>query len=114
MDHQRTPIRGLQALVGVAALAVGISHALGIEDVADLVRLVTIDARRQHICFFFPEFAADGLAMHLLDQSVALGAGGCDVLAGDRRIRVGVWQDAQLGATTSPFLSKPSPWMLSE
>jgi len=30
------------------------------------------------------------------------------------RMLCGVWQDAQLGATTSPFLSKPSPWMLSE
>jgi hypothetical protein len=30
------------------------------------------------------------------------------------RMLCAVWQEAQVGATMSPFLSNPSPWMLSE
>jgi len=30
------------------------------------------------------------------------------------RIECAVWHEAQLGATTSPFRSSASPWMLSE
>ncbi len=30
------------------------------------------------------------------------------------RIAWAVWHEAQVGATMSPFLSRPSPWMLSE
>ena len=30
------------------------------------------------------------------------------------RIECAVWQEAQFGATISPFLNRASPWMLSE
>ncbi len=30
------------------------------------------------------------------------------------KIKCGVWQVAQFGATDSPFFSNASPWMLSE
>jgi hypothetical protein len=30
------------------------------------------------------------------------------------RIECGVWQEAQVAETMSPFLSRPSPWILSE
>ena len=116
MDRERASIGCLQVRPGMAALAVGVSHALGVEDIADLVRLVAIDARRQHIRFFFPKFAADGLAVHLLDQSVALGAGGGDVLAGDGGVRVGMRQDAvrrvaggTVGRHDQPFLQQALP-----
>ena len=52
---------------------------------------MAVDARRDHVRLFLPQFAADDLAMHGLDLRVALRAGLGDILLGDRgtRVRVG-------------------------
>ena len=120
--HQHgAAIVGLQILVGVAAHAIGVGHALRVKNVADLVGLVAIQAGREDVGLFLPEFAADGLAVHHFDFSVALGAGGGDVAPVDGRIGIGVRQDVvrgvadtQVAATIRPFLRTASPWMLSE
>ena len=54
---------------------------------------MTVHAGGQDMRFLFPEFAADRLAVHFFDLGVALGAGGRDVAAVDRGIRVRVGQD---------------------
>lgn len=79
--------------IGVATHAVGVGHALGIVNVADLMRLVAVHAGRQNVRFFLPELAADRFAMHFFDLGVAFSAGGSDVASVDRRIWVSVRQD---------------------
>ena len=81
------------ACIGMAAHAIGIGHALGIENIPDLVRLVAIWAGRQSIGLFFPKLATNHLAVYLLDIGVALGAGGGDIAPVDGRIGIGVRQN---------------------
>ncbi len=90
-------IVGLQVCIGVAAHAIGVGHALGVENVADFVGLVAVEAGGQYICLFLPEFAPDRLAVHHFDFGMAFGAGGRDVAPVDRRIRIGVRQDVVRG-----------------
>ncbi len=121
LHEHAASIGGLEAGIGVAAHAIGVGHALRVENVADFVRLMAIDAGGKNIGLFFPELAADGLAVHQFDFGVAFGAGGRDVAPVDGRVRIGVRQDDVRRVTRgtvggddqSPFLSKPSPWMLS-
>lgn len=70
-----------------------IGHSLFVEDAADFVRRMAIDADRNFIGLFFPELALDNFLMDLLDQAVALTAGGRDVTAIYRRPRIGMRQD---------------------
>ena len=112
----RAAIPGLEVLIGVAAHAVRVGHAIVVKDVANLVRLVAIDAGREHVRFFLPQFAADRLPVHGFNLRVALGAGRGDVAPEiDElgsvwgRMLCAVWQEAQVADTVSPFLSTPSP-----
>ena len=77
----------------MAAQAVGVGHALVVEDPPHLVGLVAVDAGRQHVGLLLPQLALDDLAVHDLDLGVALGAGGRDVAPRDGRGRVGRPQD---------------------
>ena len=81
-------------LIGVAAHAIGIGHALRVENVADFVGLVTVDAGGENIGLLLPEFATNRFAVNLLDLRMALRAGGGNVTAIDGRVRIGVRQNA--------------------
>ena len=63
----------------MATHAIGIGHALTVEDLPHLVRLVTVHAGGQDIRFLLPQFAADGLAVHGFDLCMTFGTGGRDV-----------------------------------
>lgn len=92
--EQIPAIRRFQVLIAVAAHAIGVRHALRVEHVADLVRLVAIDARRKYMRFLLPQLAADCLAVDFFDLGVALGASRRDIAPVDRRIRIGMGEDA--------------------
>ena len=81
---QRTAIlRRFQVRPFVTAETISVRHALRIENLANLVRLVTINAGRQHVCFLLPEFSTYDFPMHNLDLGVTLRARGSDVSARD-------------------------------
>ena len=84
----------------MAAQAIAVGHSLAVENLADLVRLMAIDARRDHVRLFLPQLAADHLAVYGLDLRVALGAGFGDILLGDRGARIGVGQHVVRGVAT--------------
>ena len=93
VDVQRPGLSGARPLEGgiaVAAQAIAVGHPLRVEDLADFVRLMAVDARRDQVRLLLPQLAADHLAVHGLDLRVALGAGLGDVLFGDRGARIGV------------------------
>ena len=77
----------------VADQAVGVAHALFVEDFADSMRLMAINANGDEMRRFFPQLAFDDLGMHLFDLAVALHAGLGEVLGADRGARVGVRQN---------------------
>jgi hypothetical protein len=77
----------------MAALAVLIRHPLRIEDTPDLVGLVAIHASWDEARVFLPQLAANDLAVHGLNQRMALRAGMGDVLLGDRRTGISVRQN---------------------
>ena len=54
---------------------------------------MAIRAGGQHVGLFFPELATDCLPVNLFDLRVALRTGSSDILAIDRRRRVGMRQD---------------------
>ena len=81
-------IFGLQLFVAMAAHAVGVSHALRVEDFSNFVRLMAIWARWKHMSLLLPKFAPDGFAVNDLDLGVTLSAGGRDILARDRRLGI--------------------------
>lgn len=59
----------------MAAHAIRIGHALGVENVSDFVRLVTIDAGGKSVGLLFPKFSADSLAVDQFNIGMALGTG---------------------------------------
>ena len=67
LDEHGAAIRRLQSLIVVATHAIGIGHALAVEDFPHLVRLVAVHAGGQDVRFLLPQFAADGLAVHRFD-----------------------------------------------
>ena len=71
--------REFSLLVADQTLAVG--HALVVIDPPDFMGLVAFDADRNLGRILFPQISLDDLPMHLLDQSVALFAGGRHVVA---------------------------------
>src|SRR6266496_779679 len=77
--EHRTAIGSLQVLIAVATHAIGVGHALGIENVAHLVGLVAVHTSGEDVRLLLPECTLDGLAVHLLDLGVAAGTGGGDV-----------------------------------
>jgi hypothetical protein len=85
----------------MAAHAIGIRHALSVEDVSDLVRLVAIHADGQDVCLLLPQLAADNLPMNLLDLRVTFGASPRDVLPRYRRTWIAGRQDQVGGMTRS-------------
>src|SRR5208282_96494 len=84
--------RPTQFLVCVATHAIRVGHALLIEDVPDLMRLMAIGTGGQNVGLLFPELATNDLAVNGLDLRVAPGAGGGDVLAIDRGCWIGMGQ----------------------
>jgi hypothetical protein len=76
----------------MATEAIAIRHSLIIKDLANLMWLVAINAGRQNILFFFPEFSLNNFTMHLFDQSMALSAGGGNIGTRDGGSRIGVRQ----------------------
>ena len=104
---------GPKGLIRVAAQAVAVRHPLVIKDLADLVRLVALHAHRDGARPLLPHLPPDDLAVDRLNLRVAAGAGGGDVSPRDGGAGIAVWQEAQVADTLNPFLSNPSPWMLS-
>lgn len=91
--HGLPVARPPQLLVRVAVQAVRIGHALRVEDIADLVRLMAIHARGQDIYFLFPQRATNDLPVHRFDLRVAFRARRGYVSPRDRRSGIGVGQD---------------------
>ena len=56
----------------MASETIFVRHSLCVEDLADLVRLVAIDASRQCVFLFLPELSSDDFPMHNLDLAVTL------------------------------------------
>jgi len=79
-------------VLAVAFEALAVGHAFGVEDPSDLVRLVALYAGGHFVWLLLPEYTFDDLLVHLLDASVAGLAGGRDVIAVNRRARVGMRQ----------------------
>ena len=93
--HKQVPaISCLQVLIAVAAHAIGVRHTLAVENIPDLMGLMAIHTGRENVRFFLPEFATNGLAMNLFDLGMTLGASGRDVAPANRRLGIGVRQDA--------------------
>ena len=46
--------RSAEAGIGMAAQAIAVGHAFGVEDLADLVRLVAVHARRDQVRLLLP------------------------------------------------------------
>src|SRR5208283_4728798 len=90
--HGLPVARPTQFLICVATHAIRIGHALLIEDVPDLMRLMTVGAGRQNAGLFFPELTTNNLAVDGLDLRVAFGAGSGNIPAIDRGSGVGVRQ----------------------
>ena len=90
----------LERRIGVAAQAIAVGHPLGVENLADFVRLVAVDARRDQVRLLLPQLAADHLAVHGLDLRVAPRAGLGDVLFGDGGAGIGVGKHVVRGVAT--------------
>ena len=65
----------------MAPHAILVRHALVVEHLSHLMRLMAIDTGRQRMSFFLPQLAFDHLAMNDLDLRMALRARGRNVLA---------------------------------
>jgi hypothetical protein len=65
----------------MTAHAVFVRHPLIIKDLSDLVGLVSINACREDIGFFFPQLALDHLPVNGFNLRVASGTRRRDVLA---------------------------------
>ena len=81
----------LEIRLAVTAQAVGVRH-LAVKYLADLMRLMAIDADRHLIRLGLPQLTLNNLLVDLLDPPVALAAGGGDVVAVDGRARVRMGQ----------------------
>ena len=81
----------------MAAHAIRIGHALRVKHFSDLVRLMAIHARRQHVGLFFPHLALDDFPVNDFNLRVTLRTGFCYVLPRDRRKRIRVRQDGMGG-----------------
>ena len=88
---------------------VAVGHALRVEDLPDLVRLVAVHARRQDVALLLPELALDHLAVHRLDLGVAFRAGRGDVLPRDRRRGIRVREDRVPGVAGGAVGSHDEP-----
>ena len=116
VHEHRAAILGLEARIGVAAHAVRVGHAVVVENIAHLVRLVAIDAGGQNVGFFLPQLAADRLrctasiwAWHLVQVAAMLRRAIEELGSVCGRMLCAVWQETQLADTVSPILSTPSP-----
>lgn len=84
LNEKRTAVAcGAELLVFMAAHAILVRHALGVEYLPDLVRLMAINAGGQPVGFLFPQFAFDHLAVDNLDLRMAFRACCSDVPASD-------------------------------
>ena len=114
VDEHHTPVTSLELLSGVADKTITVRHALVIEDLPDLVWLVTIHTGGKDVHLLFPQLTLDDLAVHILDLGVALGARRRDVLSGDRGTSVRMGQNVvrrvtrrARGRDHEPFLQQP-------
>lgn len=77
---QRVDIEGspvalrLDVRLLVTPETVSISHPLIVVHFSNLVRLMAINARWEHVCLFFPEFSLNDLSVYLFNLCVALSA----------------------------------------
>ena len=101
----------LQLLVAVATHAIGVSHALCVENLAHLVRLMAVGTCREDVSFLFPEFTLDRLAMHGLNLCVTLRTCSRDIPASDRGFRIGVGQDRVRGMARGAVRSNDQPFL---
>lgn len=83
-------LRRLEVPVLVAAEAILVRHPLRVEDLAYLMGLMTIYARRQRMRLFFPELSTYHFAVYNLDLRVTFRARLGDVPPGNRRRRISV------------------------
>jgi hypothetical protein len=91
-----------------------VRHPLRVENLSDLMRLVTINARRKNVGLFFPQLPFDHFAMDWLNLRMAFRAGCSDVSPrdGGGGIRMGEYRVRSVtrGAVRSndqPFAEKP-------
>ena len=91
--HSRKMLRHSLHGLRMARHAILVADAFVIIDLAHFVRLMAVDADRNLVRLFLPEFPVDYLAMHLLDQRVALAARAHHIFPIDARLRIRVRQD---------------------
>ena len=90
---------------GVAGQALLIRESLLVKNTTDFMRLMTVDAARDDVWLFFPQFTFDDFQMHTLNFNVTLGAGVGDICPINRRFRIFVWQDIMRGMATGAHCS---------
>jgi hypothetical protein len=84
IDKQRSAVfRRPDVLVFMTAHTVLVRHSLVVKYFPYLVRLVTIDARRQHIHLLFPQFTFYDFPVNGFNLSMAFGAGCRNAPAGN-------------------------------
>jgi hypothetical protein len=83
----------------VATQAIAVGHAFRVEDLANLVQFVAVDAGRDQVRLLFPKLAADHLAVHAFDLCMTARAGLGNILLRNRRAWVPVRQHVVCGMT---------------
>jgi hypothetical protein len=81
----------VEVRVGMAFQAILVGN-LVVENPADFMRLMAIDAHGNLVGFLFPELAVNDLTMNLFDAPVTILAGGGDVITMDCGTGIGVRQ----------------------
>ena len=99
IHRHRAAIPGLEVFRLMAVHAVGVRHALAVENLAHLMGLMAVDAGWKHVGFLLPQLALDHLPVHIFDAGMTAGAGLRDIPAGDGGRGVRVRADVVRGVT---------------
>jgi hypothetical protein len=78
----------------MAPQTVPIRHALGVENLSNFMRLMTVHTRGENMFFFLPQLSPDDFKMNRFDLSVALCAGCGNIFACNGRTRIRVRQNS--------------------
>lgn len=111
IDDDGPAICRLKRFLFVTFQAVAVGHALNIEDLADLMGLMTVDTSGKNGGLFFPEFPFNHLAMDGLDLGMALGAGCGDVPPGNCGPLIRMGEDLVGGMTGGTCRADDQPFV---
>ena len=110
--NMERPSAAFRCCIGVAAHAIGVGHALGVENVAHLVGLVAVDAGGQDVALLSPKVRpgsscgapASICAWHLVQVAAMLRRLIEEFGSVCGRMLCGVWQETQVGGDDQALL----------